>query len=301
MEMSLADRLCRFDRTVEAGTPPIGRFLTVNGRQVHYARRGDTGAVPVVLIHGASGNICDWEMSILPGLAERREVIAFDRPGFGYSAALADHGWRLTDQIAHLRDALGLLGVNRYVLAGHSYGGSLAMRWALDHPDEVAGLALISAPVMDWGGGGIGAHYRLGGRPVVGDVLAQAARFLTSSEFLRKTTASVFAPQAMPLDYVERGGVALALRPSTFRVNSVMMLRLYRQMAEQATRNPELRVPVEIVHGQSDTIVPAFVHAEPLSKMHPRAGLTLMPEVGHMPHHADPGAVIAAIERLGRP
>lgn len=301
MQMSLPDRVCRFDRVVEATAPPIGQFLTVNGRRVHHARRGSGGTAPVVLVHGASGNIRDWEISVLPGLAERCEVIAFDRPGFGYSDALPEFGWRLTDQIAHLRGALGQLGVDRFVLAGHSYGGSLAMRWALDHPEEIAGLALIAAPVMDWGGGGIGAHYQLGGRPVIGDLLAQGARFLTSSRHLRETTATVFAPQEMPAGYLEQGGVALALRPRTFRVNSVMMLRLYEQMAEQAKRNPELSVPAEIIHGLEDTIVPAFVHAEPLAVMHPDAGLTLMRDVGHMPHHAEPQAVIAAIERLCRP
>ena len=116
------------------------------------------------------------------------------------------------------------------------------------------------------------------------------ARFLTSSDYLRQTTAAVFAPQSMPDDYIAGGGVALALRPRTFRVNSVMMLRLYRQMTEQATRNATLSVPVELVHGEADTIVPWFVHAGPLSEMHPDARLTLMQDVGHMPHHADPGA-----------
>ena len=77
-----------------------------------------------------------------------------------------------------------------------------------------------------------------------------------------------------------------------------MMLRLYRQMVPQTKRNPTLSVPSQIIHGDADTIVPAWVHAEPLAKMHPQAGLTLMPGVGHMPHHADPVRVIEAILRL---
>ena len=298
MDLSFTDRLLRFNARVEAAFPPIGRFLSEGGGRVHYVRRGPNSETPIVLIHGASGNVRDWEHSMLPGLTQHHDIIAFDRPGFGYSDALPDFGWKLTDQIGHLRGALHQLGVTRYILVGHSYGGSLAMRWALDHPDEVAGLALISAPVMDWGGGGIGPHYQIGGRAIIGDLLAQAARFLGGGPYLRKTINSVFVPQTPTEQYHAEGGIELALRPHTFRTNSVMMLRLYRQMIPQAKRNPTLSVPTQIIHGDADTIVPAWVHAEPLSKMHPQAGLTLMRGVGHMPHHADTDAVVEVIRRL---
>ncbi|MEM9063408.1 MAG: alpha/beta hydrolase [Pseudomonadota bacterium] len=298
MRMSLFDRFLHFDRIVEHRFPPVGDIADISGRKVHVLRDGPRGGVPVVLIHGASGNIRDWTLSIFPRLTTRHDTIAIDRPGFGYSDRLPDYGWRLSDQIAHMRATLGALGVDRYVLAGHSYGGSLAMRWALDHPNEVAGLCLISAPVMDWGGGGIGAHYHIGGRPFVGDILAEQARFLGGGGFLPKAIATVFKPQPVPDGYLEDGGVELALRPPTFRTNSVMMLRLYEQMQVQAKRNSDLAVPTEIVHGKADTIVPFFVHAEPLSEMHPEAGLTLLDGVGHMPHHSHPETVLDAIDRL---
>jgi pimeloyl-ACP methyl ester carboxylesterase len=59
----------------------------------------------------------------------------------------------------------------------------------------------------------------------------------------------------------------------------------------------QLSLPVEILHGTADTIVPADVHAIPLSTRLPDAVLTLLPGIGHMPHHADPAAVVAAIDR----
>jgi pimeloyl-ACP methyl ester carboxylesterase len=59
----------------------------------------------------------------------------------------------------------------------------------------------------------------------------------------------------------------------------------------------QLALPVEILHGTADTIVPASVHALPLSAVLPDATLTLLPGIGHMPHHADPAAVVAAIDR----
>jgi pimeloyl-ACP methyl ester carboxylesterase len=62
-------------------------------------------------------------------------------------------------------------------------------------------------------------------------------------------------------------------------------------------RYPDLRLPIEIVHGAEDTTVPIAVHSEPLSRIVGSANLTILPGIGHMPHHADPGAAIAAIDR----
>jgi pimeloyl-ACP methyl ester carboxylesterase len=60
---------------------------------------------------------------------------------------------------------------------------------------------------------------------------------------------------------------------------------------------PRLSLPVEILHGIADTIVPADIHALPLSRRLPDARLTLIDGAGHMPHHTHPDAIIAAIDR----
>ena len=154
--MDLFDRVLRFDELVEQRYPPLGRMVPAGGTDLHVVEAGPEGGLPVVLIHGASGNLRDWTLSVLPGLSRRHRVIAMDRPGFGHSPALSDHGWRLADQVAVLRAALHAMGHRRYLLAGHSYGGTVVMRWVLDHPEEVAGVLALSAPVMDWGGRGLG-------------------------------------------------------------------------------------------------------------------------------------------------
>ncbi len=56
-------------------------------------------------------------------------------------------------------------------------------------------------------------------------------------------------------------------------------------------------MPLEIVHGETDIVVPPMAHSLPLSRLAPGANLVLLPGVGHMPHHAALEAVIAAIDR----
>ncbi len=60
---------------------------------------------------------------------------------------------------------------------------------------------------------------------------------------------------------------------------------------------PTLTLPIELVHGDADTIVPLHIHSQPLMDLIPNGHLTVLPGAGHMPHHTHPEAVIAAIDR----
>ena len=139
------------------------------------------------------------------------------------------------------------------------------------------------------------------GRPVTGPLLAQIARVVAGPDRVRGAVEEIFAPDPVPGYYFEHGGMELALRPGTFRTNAVMMLRVYDEIVAQDDRYGEISCPIEIVHGADDTIVPPHIHAIPLAKIAPSGRLTLLPGVGHMPHHAATDHVIAAIERLAAP
>ncbi|TCP42111.1 alpha/beta fold hydrolase [Rhodovulum marinum] len=67
-----------------------------------------------------------------------------------------------------------------------------------------------------------------------------------------------------------------------------------------AARYPDLRSPVEIIHGTADHIVGIDIHARPLARQLPNARLTALPGIGHMPHHAAERATLAAVERAAR-
>jgi pimeloyl-ACP methyl ester carboxylesterase len=64
---------------------------------------------------------------------------------------------------------------------------------------------------------------------------------------------------------------------------------------------PTLAMPVEVVNGTADDITEGMRHAEAFAALVPGARVTTLPGVGHMPHHADPDAVVAAILRVALP
>ena len=89
-------------RRAERDNPPVGRFLEVDGTRLHYldegpadvATTGVGGDPPVVLLHGNTVTLDDWIVSgVFDLIARSRRVVAFDRPGFGYSERPRDRSW----------------------------------------------------------------------------------------------------------------------------------------------------------------------------------------------------------------
>ncbi len=130
------------DEVLEIGTNASGRILSVNGHRWHVAIRGnavDPARPPILLIHGF---IVPGHESLLPwaeSLATKRTLILPDLLGYGYSERILEPGSHFTARsyAAGLANILDQLGVARVDVVGHSYGGAIAARLALDYPDRV--------------------------------------------------------------------------------------------------------------------------------------------------------------------
>lgn len=281
----------------ESTGPEPQIVVTEAGRLAYRALAGQ--GTPVVLLHGASGNASDWAATLFGHLGGLN-VIAFDRPGMGRSDPAPGESWRLAPQREAMRAALHALGHRRCVLVGHSFSGALALDWALAHPGEVAGLVVLSGAAMDWGGR-LEGYYRYAARPLIGPLMARAVQHLVGPRKLEQSVACVFAPQEPPEGYIERAEVRLALRPGPFLVNARAMNGLHDQIVANQPRYGQITCPTAILHGDADHVVPAEIHAVPLSRLLPEARLQLLPGIGHMPHHAVPETVATAIrETLAR-
>lgn len=278
----------------ETAYPPVGDFVTGDGLKLHYV---DVGEGPtVVLVHGASGNLRDWTFSMVDRLSDRYRVIAFDRPGHGYSERHAERGEVPAVQARALAAGADALGVSHAIVVGHSWGGAVATAWALDRPDQVAGAAILAGATYPWGGDG-GFLYRVGSGPLSGAVSAIARTYI-GPERRRSVVADVFAPDPAPAGYAEHVGVDLALRSDTFRWNAEDIDNLNGHLGPQAARYGELAMPLEVLHGDADDTVFLDVHSRPLARDARNARLTVLPGVGHMPHHVREDQTVAAIDRL---
>lgn len=293
-------------RTVAAERefPPEGQFIDVNGRQVHAVVRGQ--GPDIVLIHGAGGNTREFTFNFVDRLSDRYRVIVFDRPGLGYTDRVSDafEGAFNTaaespaEQAAMLHAAAAQLGADKPIVLGHSYGGSVALAWALNHPDSVAGVVNLAGPSQPWPGD-LGAYYRVNGSSVGGALVPPLIAAFASDQRIDDAIKGIFNPQPVPDGYVDHIGGPLTIRPASFRANARQVNSLRPHIVRMAARySAELNMPIEILHGDLDTTVPLDIHSIPLKAAVPHANLTVLEGVGHMPHHAEPELVVAAIDRI---
>lgn len=274
--------------------PPIGKFVHVDGQRVHYWEAGS--GQPLILVHGASGNLRDWTFDIAPELAKTHRVIAFDRPGFGHSERGQVRGWDPAVQARTLHGASHQLGVENPIVVGHSWGGALALSWALQYPDETIGIIPVSGVSMPYMGVAqvFGA---LGLDGVIVDAYSSYMKRTAANGGINQFIARVFRPLDPPPGYLDYVGAPLALRDETVAWNSEDIQHVNEALTRMAPDYPGLKPRVEIIHGEAD-FIDASHHAVPLSRRVPGAGLTLLPGVGHMAHHANIGAIREAAQRI---
>jgi pimeloyl-ACP methyl ester carboxylesterase len=280
--------------------PPTGRFIEADGCRLHYREAGPEGMPrgTIVLLHGASSNLVESMLGLGSHLAQRYRVIAFDRPGHGWSERKP--GLNEADparQAALIAQALRELHVRHAVVVGHSWSGTIVPHFALDHRDVTGAILILAGITAPWPGGYIGWYRRFiaswAGWLVI-RTLALPVTLLLRPWMKRKT----FSPQPAPPGIVRRGFIPLAFRPRAYEANMHDFAVMYDAVSKQSPRYSEISVPAVVVAGDCDEIVWTDLHSRAFVHAVPGAQLVLMPGIGHMPQYADGQRVLAVIEAL---
>jgi pimeloyl-ACP methyl ester carboxylesterase len=108
---------------------------------------GSGGGIPVLLLHSGAGSTGHWSAQ-LAHLRRQRRAIALDLRGHGRSRPAADGDYSVPAMARDVAAAAEFLGLQRFVLIGHSLGGAVAVEVAGRHPERVAGLLLLD-PASD--------------------------------------------------------------------------------------------------------------------------------------------------------
>jgi pimeloyl-ACP methyl ester carboxylesterase len=292
-------------RRAERDNPPVGRLLELDGIRVHYldegpADPGTTGAgeSPVVLLHGNTVTLDDWIVSgVFDLVAVSRRVVAFDRPGFGYSERPRDRSWAPAAQASLLRRACRRLGIERPVVVGHSWGTLVALAWALRAPEEVTGLVLVS-----------GYYYpsaRLDAAlvaptavPIFGDLLNHTVSPPLTHMTLPRTLRTMFAPRRVPDRFRDAFPKSLIPRPKQIRAMSQEGAIMVPAAAALRRYYGGFSCPSIVMTGDADRIVDPQDQSVRLAHELNDAELRIIPGAGHMVHHAVPREVAEAINQV---
>jgi proline iminopeptidase len=246
-----------------------------------FTRRVGSGPAAVVL-HGGPGAHHDYLLPGFDALADGRELVYYDQRGGGRSPVARDVpvGWN--EQVADLEALRAQWRLDRLTLVGYSWGGLLAMLYALEHPVRVERLALVS-PAPTWRGAREEFERVFAQRNL--DPAFQEERRRLRESGLRERDPAAFQQRIFELSvapYFFDPARAAALTP--FRVTGRTQQEVWQSLGDYDLRPrlPELRgVPAVVLHGEADPIpiAAARTAAELIgAEFHP------LPRCGHVPY-----------------
>ena len=250
--------------------------VEVHGIRMAYLQAGS--GPPVVLLHGLASSSLTWSANI-QALARHFTVYALDAPGHGGSAA-PKVGPGVEAGVQVLRGFLESIGQQRVTLVGNSLGGLVALRFALDYPDQVTHLVLVDSAGL---GQRIPWRLRLISLPLLGRLL------------LHPKTISVkrFAKRLFhDPERVDRRLIHALHHARTVQLANHLMVSMARTSVGLTglkrhnyflPRLGELRPPLLVVWGERDRVLPV-AHAYEVARRYPGIQLEVFPECGHWPH-----------------
>lgn len=130
--------------TREYGSPPSEFISLPNGVNLHVRDEGDSQSPTIIFLHGHTEDLHTWN-NMAKKLVEKFRVIRFDLRRHGLTGPAPDNEYKLESYVSDLSMLIQHLGVDNFVLVGHSMGGRISLKYAIENPESVNGLVLISA------------------------------------------------------------------------------------------------------------------------------------------------------------
>jgi pimeloyl-ACP methyl ester carboxylesterase len=247
-----------------------------------------------ILLHGFGANTFSYRFVTEP-LSAYGDVIAYDRPGFGFTQRPSSwegenpYGSAGNDLI--LDELIAGYASNREVfLVGHSAGGTQAAQYVVDNPGAVTGLILISPAILTTGGSPSGFNWIFSipqldhlGPLLVSSIASSGMDLLDRSWFDKsKITDVIKAGYRAPLEIIgwEEGFWEFNRAPRTFDVKD---------------RLSEIKIPTLLITGDTDVVV-ATADTEALATMIEGSTLVVIPKSGHLAQEETPVETMQAID-----
>ncbi len=262
------------------------------GTIIHLRDEGPRAGFPVVLLHGSNASLQTWEPWRARLVARGYRVISFDFPAHGLTGPAGDGQYTADAYVKDTAAVVAHLGLTRFVLGGNSMGGGVAWRYALAHPEQLAGLVLVDAS---------GQPQPRGSKPPLGFYLARVplARDILASVtprwiIDRSLRQSVSVESIVTPEMVDRYW-ELLLYPG----NRDATLTRFSQYSEPADGDAlrSLSVPTAIIWGREDRLIPVSV-ADWFAERLPDARVTVLDGVGHIPMEEAPDRSLAPVLAL---
>lgn len=274
---------------------PPSAFVEVAGMQVHLRDQGPRDdPEPLVLLHGTADSLHTWT-GWVEALKGARRVVTLDLPGFGLTGPFAHDDYSMARYVSFMQALLARIGVDgrkvRCVLAGNSFGGNLAWRVALAHPELVTRLILVDAGGYAANATSIPIGFRVAMTPGINRVMTWAL----PRGLIESSVKNVYGDPARVTPALVDRYYELALREGNRRAVALRFAHL--RPGEMAERIRELTLPTLILWGGRDRLVPPG-NARRFAADIRGSELKIFENLGHVPHEEDARVTVAAVARF---
>ncbi len=293
--LSRASEVAWEDYADEIHHPENSHFVEVDGATVHYQEFGDAANPTLILIHGFTASTYVWK-TVAPLLAEKDfHVIAVDLLGFGFSDKPAWFEYSIVSQARMIERLMDRLGIGRATLIGSSYGGAIASTLALDYPERVEKLVLVSAVSND--DAIQNSILRFTAMSGVGEIISPF--LIDSKRFLKLRMQKTIAPVNHHLITAER--IEAVHRPLRAKNTHHSILATARNWNASRIQTDAYLInqPTLLVWGEDDNIIPVE-NGERLYDSILNSRLVVLKDCGHVPPEEKPERFVELVAEFCR-
>ena len=244
---------------IENEYPPLGYFETIDNIKLHYTDEGS--GQTVVLLHSQPAN--ERQFYLLKNqLKKNYRVISIDRPGMGYSENLKDKSSnRLMAQAELTSKLIQKITDDKPVVIGHSYGGALALEYALYDEKNIKGLITVNTASHPWKSDNIWLPFKIITSPFIGKIFSNTYAMIYGKLGISRTADENFPNNNPPINYIKNVGGELTLRPNTLQSYAYDAVNLKSALNIQYSKYSSLKIPITIIAGIGDRVTPNETHS----------------------------------------
>ena len=257
------------------------------GLHVHYRDQGNPNGPTLVMVHGYSASLADWEPWV-KRLGDRYRIITLDLPGQGLTRSPADYKAWPDGYVQVVDQVTDKLGAKRFVLIGNSMGGMVSWTYALVHPEKLDGLVLVDA--AGWGEKPSGALiFKLLQNPTT----AALIKDLDNRAMVKQGLQAAFQDPTLVDDPLVDRYAELSRAPG----HRDILIHLQQGRVEATKdRLATIKAPTLVMHGKQDQLI-AFTDGERFAQAIPNATLIAYDGVGHVPMEQIPDKSAADVRQ----
>lgn len=269
-------------------------FVTLpNGANVHFRDEGNPDGKVIVMVHGGFGSLHNWQGWVAE-LKKDYRLISMDLLGHGLTGAYPANLYTRYAQRDMLHQLLKTLNISKYTLAGNSFGGGIALEYALKYPEQMDALILVDSEGVPNSENGYDASLFTDSAGVSPDdpnftkvsFLEKLGAKFISANTIKSILKALFANQELLTDeYIDYFSRILR-----YQGNREAQLLMFSQGLSVVSKHPddlkprlqEISCPTLIMAGAEDTLVPMFVNRT-FNQLISNSQLVVIDNAGHMP------------------